>query len=347
MSNNKKYQIFISSTYDDLRDERQSAVEAILKAGHIPAGMELFAAGDESQMETIKRWIESSDIYMLILGGRYGSIESKTSLSYIELEYDYAVSLEKPVFAVVLSDKALDLKVKNEGKGVLEMEHPQEYKLFRQKVLSKMCSFFDDCKDIKLAIHESIPDIQLRHDLKGWISASEIPDTKAFLTEINRLSEENTRLSQENENLLKRLEQLPKSAKKREDYDELIEILKKIEIESVLFDESQKVPAKLNLLNIFYATKDILITGITNEIGMSDSNRLLYFNVCPKLQIHGLAINERIPGVVYRRFTLTKEGLNLLSYIDKNRILKQKSNTVGKSKKSGARNSDAHSSKDS
>lgn len=38
----KKYQIFISSTYQDLKEERQAAVEAILKAGHIPAGMELF-----------------------------------------------------------------------------------------------------------------------------------------------------------------------------------------------------------------------------------------------------------------------------------------------------------------
>jgi hypothetical protein len=50
----KKLQVFISSTYKDLRDERQAAVSAILKAGHIPAGMELFTSGDESQMETIK-----------------------------------------------------------------------------------------------------------------------------------------------------------------------------------------------------------------------------------------------------------------------------------------------------
>jgi len=334
--NNKKYQIFISSTYDDLRDERQAAVEAILKSGHIPAGMELFAAGDESQMEVIKSWIESSDIFMLILGGRYGTIESKTGLSYIELEYDYSVSLEKPVFAVVLSDKALDLKVKSKGKGVFETEHPQEYKLFRQKVLSKMCSFFDDCKDIKLAIHESIPDIQLRHELTGWISASDIPDTKFFLDEIKRISEENSVLLQENENLQKQLEQLPKVTKKRDNYDQLMEVLRKIQIESILFDKARKVPVKHTLLDIFYSTKDRLVTGITNKIGMSDFDQLLYFNACPKLQIHGLTTIERIPGVHYRRFTLTKEGLNLLAYIEKNRILKQSSDTTKQGKKSSA-----------
>lgn len=74
----KKLQVFISSTYTDMLVERQGAVEAILRAGHIPAGMELFAAGDESQLETILRWIDDSDVFMLILGGRYGSIEPKS-----------------------------------------------------------------------------------------------------------------------------------------------------------------------------------------------------------------------------------------------------------------------------
>ena len=75
----KKLQVFVSSTYTDLIEERQAAVEAILDAGHIPAGMELFKAGNESQLKTIYKWIDESDVYMLILGGRYGSIESKSS----------------------------------------------------------------------------------------------------------------------------------------------------------------------------------------------------------------------------------------------------------------------------
>jgi len=48
MTIHKKLQVFVSSTYRDLKPERQAAVEAILKAGHIPAGMELFSAGSES-----------------------------------------------------------------------------------------------------------------------------------------------------------------------------------------------------------------------------------------------------------------------------------------------------------
>ncbi len=51
----RKLQVFVSSTFTDLIEERQAAVSAILKAGHIPAGMELFTAADRSQMDIIKK----------------------------------------------------------------------------------------------------------------------------------------------------------------------------------------------------------------------------------------------------------------------------------------------------
>lgn len=63
----KKLQVFVSSTYLDLKDERQKAVEGILRAGHIPAGMELFTAASKSQWQIIEEWIKESDILFLIL----------------------------------------------------------------------------------------------------------------------------------------------------------------------------------------------------------------------------------------------------------------------------------------
>lgn len=50
----KKYQIFISSTYTDLEDERQAVCNAILKMHQIPAGMEQFNAGDSKQWEIME-----------------------------------------------------------------------------------------------------------------------------------------------------------------------------------------------------------------------------------------------------------------------------------------------------
>lgn len=46
---NVKYQIFVSSTYEDLKDERNEVIKACLNMGHIPVGMEMFNAADEKQ----------------------------------------------------------------------------------------------------------------------------------------------------------------------------------------------------------------------------------------------------------------------------------------------------------
>lgn len=64
--------------FSDLKQERQATVETILVAGHMPAGMEWFAAGDESQLEVIRKWIDDSDVYMLILGGDMKRLRQRT-----------------------------------------------------------------------------------------------------------------------------------------------------------------------------------------------------------------------------------------------------------------------------
>jgi len=165
----KKLQVFISSTYDDMKEERQAAVEAVLEAGHIPAGMELFSAGSNEQLETIKRWIDSSDVYMLLLGGRYGSIESLTGLSYIECEYNYAIDQEVPIFSLVISDDFLDEKVRKYGRGIIEQSTSEKYNNFRKKVLSRLCAFFNDLSSLQKEIIKSLNEIQSQYQLSGWI----------------------------------------------------------------------------------------------------------------------------------------------------------------------------------
>lgn len=44
-----KYHVFVSSTYEDLTDERERVIRAILEMGHIHVGMEMFNAANESQ----------------------------------------------------------------------------------------------------------------------------------------------------------------------------------------------------------------------------------------------------------------------------------------------------------
>ncbi len=100
----RKYQIFISSTSKDLDVEREIAIEAVMKAGMIPAAMELFSATGEAPLEAIKPIIYDSDYYLLIIGGKYGTVEKSSQLSYTELEYDFAVEQGKRVIAFIHAD---------------------------------------------------------------------------------------------------------------------------------------------------------------------------------------------------------------------------------------------------
>lgn len=67
----KKYQIFISSTFKDLKIARLKVRDAVLSMYHFPVGMEMFGALDEDQWEVIKRDIDASDYYVLIITIRF------------------------------------------------------------------------------------------------------------------------------------------------------------------------------------------------------------------------------------------------------------------------------------
>src|SRR2546430_1293034 len=99
-----KYQVFVSSTYDDLKPQREQVIKATLEMGHIPVGMEMFSAADEEQWQLIARQIEQSDYYVVVCAHRYGSVTD--GLSYTEKEYDYAVAIGVPVLAFILDDSA-------------------------------------------------------------------------------------------------------------------------------------------------------------------------------------------------------------------------------------------------
>lgn len=153
MSVDYKYQFFISSTYKDLMEERQIAINAIMKMGHIPAGMELFTATGEEQFESIKPIIDESDYYMLILGGKYGSVIEKEKVSYTEKEFDYALSTGKRMIALVYDDPDNLVSSKRETKsGMIN-----RFKKFREKVISgRMVYMWNNLVDLSLGINSSI-----------------------------------------------------------------------------------------------------------------------------------------------------------------------------------------------
>ena len=101
-NNDRRFQIFISSTFDDLQEERKQAVEVITDRGHIPIALENFSASNESDLEIIERVMGQCQIYILILGHRYGSIPPGNEISYTELEYQLAKKNELLILPFIM-----------------------------------------------------------------------------------------------------------------------------------------------------------------------------------------------------------------------------------------------------
>ena len=127
----KKYQVFISSTYTDLVEERRKVQDTILSMYHFPIGMELFSAANEEQWGIIKETIDSSDYYVLIVAHRYGSVIKDgpdAGISYTEKEYRYAKEQGIPILAFII-----DSSVKVSPDDV-EVKHRRELDDFVQEV---------------------------------------------------------------------------------------------------------------------------------------------------------------------------------------------------------------------
>lgn len=183
-----KYQVFVSSTFRDLADERDLVIKAILEMGHIPVGMEMFSAADEEQWNIIKKQIDQSDYYVVIIAHRYGT-NDPTGLGYTEKEYDYAVSKGIPTLGFVIDDNVSWPREKSEADVALI----ERLNLFKGKVKSKPVSFWKNGEDLYGKCSIALVKAFNAYPREGWVRASQVQDTAAS-KEVIRLSAENAKL---------------------------------------------------------------------------------------------------------------------------------------------------------
>lgn len=182
----KRYQVFVSSTFADLKEERQACMQALLSLDHFPAGMELFPASDEDQMALIKGVIDDSDYYVLVIGGRYGSVSAE-GVSYTESEFEYAVETKKPILAFI-HEHPEDIAAKN-----TDQNDALRVKLnaFKKKVeKGRHIKYWKNPDDLKAKVIQSISAETKRNPREGWIRAGRATDpavVEALRQEIDRL----------------------------------------------------------------------------------------------------------------------------------------------------------------
>lgn len=320
---NKKLQVFVSSTYKDLKEERQAAVEAILDAGHIPAGMELFKAGNESQLRTIYKWIDESDVYMLILGGRYGSIEAKSEKSYTQLEYEYALSKDIPVFTVILSEAFLTSKINLLGfSDVIEQKASDKYQSFKDLVMSKTIREVDDCKDIKLVIHSTLNEFIHNYSLVGWVRNSNENDSVQLLKDNNALIKENNSLNKQIQKLQEQLNKKSKEQFGNYSFDELLNILqnKYFTLPGNFFDlNTDTIISALIIFKTYYKN---FCAGVPTSFFDPEEQEWLYLNICPYFLGFNLLKQETTPNNK-QRYIINTLGASFYATLEANGYIKE------------------------
>jgi len=163
---NKRYQVFISSTFTDLREERQAALQAVLELGHMPAGMELFPAADDSAWVLIKKVIDISDYYVLIIGGRYGSID-EGGVSFTEKEYRYAFEGKKFVIPLLHKNPNDIPRGKTDTNDALEKLGD-----FREIVEKKHhCAYWSSAEDLRIKLTTALVTAFDASPAIGWVRA--------------------------------------------------------------------------------------------------------------------------------------------------------------------------------
>ena len=188
----KKYQVFLSSTYVDLVEERKKVLDVLLTAGCIPAGMESFVATDDEQFNVIKKVIDLCDYYILIIAGRYGSINEVTGLSYTEMEYNYALEKKIPVLVFVIDD-SVELEDSKKESDVLLQAKLKEFKSRAMK--NRLASIWKNPDGLALGVITSVMQAQQTISRPGWIRGGE--DTAELLKKITSLQAQNYDLKNE------------------------------------------------------------------------------------------------------------------------------------------------------
>lgn len=145
--------IFVSSTYEDMIPYRETASDAIASLEHLPIGMEHFASSPEKSLDVCLSDVRRCNIYVLLVGMRYGSIDTDTGKSYTELEYEEALRYNIPVLAFIIDENECPVLPKFFDYG----EKAEKLKTFKKRLYdSHMASRFKSSDDLRQLIIRAV-----------------------------------------------------------------------------------------------------------------------------------------------------------------------------------------------
>jgi hypothetical protein len=191
----KRYQVFISSTYADLQEERAAVTQVLPTLGCIPCGLDVHPVG-ASAWTALKKMIDESDYYLVVLGSRYGSL-SPSGISYTHMEFVYASTKQKPI--LVLMHDSPDTRP-----AAFQEKTPEgrrQFSDFRQLLAKSMVAGWSDTRSLEVALRRYLPQLIKTRPTAGWVRSTSLGSPEQS-KEIERLKHRVVELEQEREQLV-------------------------------------------------------------------------------------------------------------------------------------------------
>ncbi len=171
----------------------------------IPVGMEQFPASSLSQWEYIKKMIDMSDYYLLIVAGKYGSIDPEENISYTEKEYRYAIHKKMPILAFLHKniDSLPAIKV-----GATDEER-ERVKNFHNTVkeAGRLVDFYSNEDELKYKIAMAMPKIINDAPMPGWVRADQAEKAIATAGDTDGIRDLQRQLEKIQNTILEKVEQ--------------------------------------------------------------------------------------------------------------------------------------------
>ncbi|KAA8733225.1 DUF4062 domain-containing protein [Acinetobacter qingfengensis] len=193
---NKRYYVYLSSFFDDVKVERLKLENCLLNLDTFPWG--LHERRSSLNTALVRRQIDDSDYVIVLLGGKYGDL-SASGLSYLHLDFLYALNKQKIMISLVdmFPDKRSNQEQDQHPELIKKLDH------FRQ-LLKKDSQYYYEFKstlDLESSMRRIFAQVVQTHPASGWIKlneheaqdqASHINTSKFITTAVKKLPERHT-----------------------------------------------------------------------------------------------------------------------------------------------------------
>lgn len=113
--------VFLSSTFEDMKEYRKAIIDRIIKRRMVPICMENWGANANKVTSVITDEVKKADIYLGIFGTRYGYVDENTNMSMTEIEYREALASNKPILVYIAKNAKDDITTGDNSQKMLEL----------------------------------------------------------------------------------------------------------------------------------------------------------------------------------------------------------------------------------